>query len=58
MEEISNDEFFISELEHLKFETVNGEFVAILVDNTEYEIIKGYGKSQVEALNDLHSNLV
>jgi len=47
-----------SELKHLKFEAFNNEHVAILVDEQEYEIIKGYGRSQIEALNDLHSNLI
>lgn len=48
----------LSELNHIIFENINNEFVAILIDEQEHEILKGYGKSQAEALNDLHDNLI
>ena len=47
-----------ADLKHLKFEMKEGEYVVTLVDELEYEIIKGYGKSIVDAINDLHSNLI
>lgn len=47
-----------AELKHLKFEMKEGEYIVTLIDQFEYEIIKGYGKSIVEAINDLHSNLI
>ena len=48
----------ISDLKYLKFETQNSEFIATLIDEQEYEILKGYGKTKTEALNDLHNNLI
>ncbi len=54
----SNDKLMVSELTHLKFEIKNGEHVVTLIDESEYEIIKGYGTSIAEAINDLHSNLL
>ena len=47
-----------SKLKHLRFENINNEHIAILIDQQEYEILKGYGNSPIEALNDLHSNLI
>lgn len=47
-----------SELKHLKFENKNNEHIVTLVDQQEFEILKGYGNSKIEALNDLHSNLL
>jgi hypothetical protein len=47
-----------ADLKHLKFEMREGEYIVTLIDQTEYEIIKGYGQSIVDAINDLHSNLI
>lgn len=47
-----------ADLKHLKFEMKEGEYVATLIDQFEHEIIKGYGKSIVDAINDMHSNLI
>ena len=47
-----------SELKYIRFENNNNEYVAILVDQQEFEILRGYGKSKIEALNDLHNNLI
>ncbi|MBL4670215.1 MAG: hypothetical protein HRT73_12435 [Flavobacteriales bacterium] len=57
---INPDKFttFYSELKHLKFETKNSEFIATLVDEQQFEILKGYGKTKTEAINDLHNNLI
>lgn len=46
------------QLKHLKFEESNGKYTVSLVDSTGYEIVKGYGNSVIEAINDLHSCLV
>lgn len=46
------------QLEHLKFELINNQHVATLVDSTGYEIVKGYGDTAIEAINDLHSTLL
>jgi len=48
----------MDDLKYLKFEILNNEYVAILIDEQDYEILKGYGKTQIEALNDLHRNLI
>lgn len=52
------EESLIEQLEHLKFEKNADECVVTLVDSNGYEIIKGYGKIAIEALNDLHSTLL
>ena len=52
------DEFLIEQLRHIKLEKISNEYVVTLVDSTDYEIIKGYGKTAIEALNDLHSALL
>jgi len=48
----------ISALKYLKFESQNDEFIATLTDDHNYEILKGYGKTKIDAVNDLHSNLI
>jgi hypothetical protein len=48
----------ISELKYLKFKKQNNEVIAILTDDDNYEVLKGYGKTKIEAVNDLHSNLI
>lgn len=47
-----------ADLKHLKFEIKEGEYVVTLIDKFEHEIIKGYGQSIVDAINDMHSNLI
>ncbi|MDY8136606.1 hypothetical protein [Aquimarina sp. 2201CG5-10] len=49
---------YLSQLKHLKFKKLNGKYVAILRDAKGYEIIKGYGNTTAEAINDLHSTLL
>ena len=57
---IIENELFIEfrQMKHLKFEKMNGEHIVTLIDNSGFEIVKGYGKAVVEAINDLHSNLI
>ncbi|MEP5341250.1 MAG: hypothetical protein ABJL44_18400 [Algibacter sp.] len=45
-------------LKYLKFEVVNNIYVASLNDTSGYTIIKGYGETIIEAINDLHHNLI
>jgi len=46
------------QFKHLKFEKLNNEHVVTLIDSKGYEIVKGYGSTQIEAMNDLHSTLL
>lgn len=48
----------IAELKHLKVEFLNYEYIVTLVDKEKHEIIKGYGKSINDAINDMHQNLL
>ena len=48
----------LSELKNLKVEFIKNEYVVTLVDDQEYEILKGYGISIASAINDLHRNLI
>ena len=47
-----------SQLKHLKFQSTRSEYIVSLVDLQGEEILKGYGKTMEEAINDLHSNLI
>lgn len=48
----------INQLRHIQFEHIKNEYIVSLVDSTGYEIVKGYGSTVIEAINDLHSGLV
>jgi hypothetical protein len=48
----------LSDLKHLKVEFIKNEYVVSLVDDQQYEILKGYGLSISTAINDLLSNLL
>ncbi len=53
------DEILIkAKLKYLKFGRDQNEYEVALVDEGGYEIIKGYGKSTIEAINDMHNNLI
>lgn len=47
-----------SALKHLKFEEFGNKSVVTLLDAEEFEILKGYGKTIEDAINDLHQNLL
>lgn len=47
-----------NELKHLKVEFVGVTYIACLVDASGLEIVKGYGDTVIDAMNDLHSNLI
>lgn len=48
----------VCELSHLKFDKKVDEHIVTLFDKKGFEIIKGYGKTLIEAINDLHQNLI
>lgn len=48
----------ISQFRYLKFEYLNCEYTVTLVNLEGFPVLKGYGESIVEAINDLHSNLL
>ena len=56
--ESSTDILFSTDLKHLKFKKNKKEFIVTLIDEDGFEILKGYGISPTEAINDLHSNLL
>ncbi|WP_308992707.1 hypothetical protein QLS71_016420 [Mariniflexile litorale] len=48
----------INQLQFIKIDKLNNSYSVSLIDNKEYEIIKGYGNTVVDAFNDLHHNLI
>lgn len=53
-----NDKLVKADFEYLKFDKKGNEYAVTLIDKANYEIVRGFGKSIIEAINDLHSNLV
>ncbi len=47
-----------NQLKFLKINQLGESYSVSLVDNKEFEIIKGYGSTVVEAINDMHDNLI
>ena len=45
-------------LKYLKFEVINDNYVVSLKDTNGYTIIKGYGETIIDAINDLHHSLI
>lgn len=45
-------------LKYLKFEIDNGIHIVTLNDLSGYDIVRGYGNSIIEAINDMHSGLI
>jgi hypothetical protein len=48
----------INELQFIKIDKFINSYCVSLIDKEEYEIIKGYGSTVVEAINDMHDNLI
>jgi len=48
----------VNQLKHIKVEYFKNEYSVSLVDSTGYEIVKGYGSTVIESINNLHSCLV
>lgn len=51
-------EALLNQLEHLKFTELGDQVEVCLIDASGYEIIRGYGENFIDAINDLHSNLL
>ncbi|MBM1107802.1 hypothetical protein JQC67_16720 [Aurantibacter crassamenti] len=47
-----------NQLKFLKIYRSSESYGVSLVDNEEFEITKGYGSTIIEALNDMHENLI
>lgn len=45
-------------LKHLVFDYGIDEYIVTLVDAEGFKIVSGYGESIVDAINDLHHNLI
>ena len=56
--ESSNEILINAELKHLKFSKKKEIYAVTLIDEDEFNILRGYGKSPIEAVNDLHHNLI
>ncbi|MCW5518113.1 hypothetical protein [Muriicola sp. Z0-33] len=46
------------EFKYLKFGREQSKYVVTLIDERGYEIVRGYGTSNIEAINDMHSNII
>ncbi|MBC3846294.1 hypothetical protein H8K90_07880 [Winogradskyella echinorum] len=46
------------QLKHIKVNKLNESFCVSLVDHKKFEITKGYGNTVIEAINDMHDNLI
>ena len=53
-----NEILFREDFNHLKFDRNENEYVVTLIDQKGYEILKGYGRSTIEAINDMHNKLI
>jgi len=51
-------ELVTNQLEHLRFEENDTEVRVTLVDVAGDEIVRGFGKDILEAINDLHYSLL
>lgn len=47
-----------TELKNIKISFQNGEYIATLIDDKGFEVIRGFGINPTEAINDLHKNLI
>lgn len=45
-------------LKYLRFEMDNGTYTVTLNDLSGHDIVRGYGKSIIEAINDMHRGLI
>lgn len=54
----TRDSIDVYQMEHLKFEFSEEKHIVSLMDAAAYPTVRGYGKTLIEALNDLHKNLL
>ena len=45
-------------LKYLKFEMDKGMYIVTLNDLSGYDIVRGYGNTIIEAINDMHRGLI
>ena len=55
--EITTTEDVLQQLSYLHYEQKDYQHIVTLVDPQGHKIIKGYGNTMIEAINDLHSTL-
>ncbi|WP_299252950.1 hypothetical protein [uncultured Aquimarina sp.] len=48
----------LTDLEYLKIQIINSDYTVAITDSDGHEILKGYGSSIEDAINDLHHNLI
>lgn len=48
----------VNELKNIKIILENNQYTAVLVDDEGFDIIRGFGSTPTEAINDLHINLI
>ncbi len=48
----------LQKLKHVKIENFDDSYSAALTDKSGYEIVKGYGKTYIDAINDMHAKLL
>ena len=48
----------MNHLKYLKIEMDNGKYTVTLNDLSGYDIVKGYGNTITEAVNDMHRSLI
>ena len=48
----------LTQLSNVSVRQENDEFIASLMDDEGMELLRGFGHSPIEALNDLHGNLI
>lgn len=60
MNSISELEEYIdaNQLQHLQINQIKNQYIISLIDSTGYEIVKGYGGTIIDAINDLHSGFL
>jgi hypothetical protein len=54
----TTDTIQTEELSNIRVSETETGFVVALVDGEEFEIVRGFGDTITEALNDMHSNLI
>lgn len=54
----TEDTIQAEELSHIRVSETENGFVVALTDTEGFEIVRGFGETITDALNDLHSNLI
>lgn len=54
----TTDTIQVEELSNIQITESENGFVVALTDQEGFEIVRGFGDTVTEALNDMHSNLI